>query len=72
MTKRLWSPRSLKLPEVTFLAEQIEMLPEHKREFARSLVAQAMRRGTLSDKQLRTVAGLVTSLRRTRREAHTE
>jgi hypothetical protein len=73
MTKRQWSPRSLKLPEITFLAEKIEALPQRERLYARSLIAQAMRRGTLSDKQLRAVARLAATLKPTvkRGEAHT-
>ena len=69
MTKRQWSPHSLRLPEITFLAAKINSLPDHKRGIARSLIAQAMRRGTLSDKQLRLVASLATTLKP--REART-
>ena len=61
--------RPLALAEITFLAGRIEAVPDNKRELARSLIGQAMRRGTLSDKQLRAVAGLVASVKRTAREA---
>lgn len=68
MTNRRWSqPRPLKLPEITFLAEKIEALPERDRVLARSLIGQAMQRGSLSNKQLRHVARLAAM---TRREVH--
>jgi hypothetical protein len=71
MTARRWSPpQPLRLPEVTLLAERIETLPERERPFARRLIGQAMSRGTLTDKQLRAVAGLVVaSVKRATREA---
>lgn len=65
MSKRRWSsPRPLKLPEITFLAERIEALPERERFAARRLIEQAMRWGTLSDKQLLSVARLAATLKR--------
>ena len=70
MTARRWSPPlPLRLPEITFLAEHIDALAERERPFARRLIAHAMSRGTLTDKQLRAVAGLVASVKRTTREA---
>lgn len=70
MTARRWSlPQPLRLPEITFLAEQIDAVPERDRAFARRLIAYAMSRGTLTDKQLLAVAGLVASVKRTTREA---
>ena len=74
MSKRRWSPpRPLKLPEITFLAGKIDALPEDRRGIARSLIAQAMQRGALSNEQLRSVARLVATLKPTvkRWEAHT-
>jgi hypothetical protein len=70
MTKRRWSPPGpLRLAEITILAEKIEALPERERLYARSLIAQAMRRGTLSDKQLRAVARLAATVKQG--EVHT-
>ena len=70
MTARRWSPSPpLRLPEITFLAERIDALPESERPFARRLIGHAMSRGTLTYKQLRAVAGLVASVKRTTREA---
>ncbi len=62
--------RPLNLAEITFLAGRIEVVPDNKRELARSLIGHAMRRGRLSDKQLRAIASIVASVKRTARETH--
>jgi hypothetical protein len=69
-SKHRWSPPPpLKLAEVTFLAGNIEALPEADRLLAGSLIGHAMQRGTLSDKQLRRVARFVSTIKAQRREA---